>query len=155
MDLAGIEPASESLSIQASPITVILLTFPQTTAGWQAAVLSSFMISFFLSKLWEKSAPPDLMPKSELREIQATTATIRQRTLNFRLRLNLISRFLTRSQSRGWLPKLRNPRRNQYKPEDLYGFQKSSECSLLSAYSVYSKCRCLSSCITVLHLQII
>lgn len=32
MDLAGIEPASESLSIQASPITVILLTFPQTTA---------------------------------------------------------------------------------------------------------------------------
>ena len=32
VDLAGIEPASESLSIQASPITVILLTFPQTTA---------------------------------------------------------------------------------------------------------------------------
>lgn len=95
------------------------------------------------------------MPKSELREFQATTAAIRQRTLNFRLRLNLISRFLTRSQSRGWLPKLRNPRRNQYKPEDLYGFQKSSECRLLSAYSVYSKCRCLSSCIVVLHLHII
>lgn len=28
MDLRGIEPLSESLSIQASPITVILLTFP-------------------------------------------------------------------------------------------------------------------------------
>ena len=33
MDLAGIEPASESLSIQASPITVILFTFPPTDAG--------------------------------------------------------------------------------------------------------------------------
>ena len=28
MDQAGIEPASESLFIQASPITVIVLTFP-------------------------------------------------------------------------------------------------------------------------------
>ena len=28
MDLAGIEPASESLSIGASPITVIILRFP-------------------------------------------------------------------------------------------------------------------------------
>ena len=33
MDLAGIEPASESLSLAASPITVILLTFPHITAG--------------------------------------------------------------------------------------------------------------------------
>ena len=33
VDLAGIEPASESLSIQASPITVILLTFPPSGAG--------------------------------------------------------------------------------------------------------------------------
>ena len=29
MDLAGIEPASESLFIKASPITVAVLTFPQ------------------------------------------------------------------------------------------------------------------------------
>ncbi len=33
VDLAGIEPASESLSIQASPITVILLAFPLCHAG--------------------------------------------------------------------------------------------------------------------------
>ena len=33
VDLAGIEPASESLSLEASPITVILLIFPYTTAG--------------------------------------------------------------------------------------------------------------------------
>ena len=32
MDLAGIEPASESLSLEASPITVIIFTFP-----WPAA----------------------------------------------------------------------------------------------------------------------
>lgn len=33
MDLRGIEPLSESLSLEASPITVILLTFPYTAAG--------------------------------------------------------------------------------------------------------------------------
>ena len=32
VDLAGIEPASESSSIQASPITVIILTFPLYSA---------------------------------------------------------------------------------------------------------------------------
>ena len=32
MDLAGIEPASESLSIRASPITVIILRFPRIAA---------------------------------------------------------------------------------------------------------------------------
>ena len=32
MDQAGIEPASESLFIQASPITVIVLTFPHAYA---------------------------------------------------------------------------------------------------------------------------
>lgn len=56
------------------------------------------------------------MPESELRETQKPTAAIRQRTLNFRLRLNLISRLMTQSQNCEWLPKLQNPRRNQYKP---------------------------------------
>ena len=32
MDLAGVEPASESPSIEASPITVIILTFPLPAA---------------------------------------------------------------------------------------------------------------------------
>ena len=32
VDLAGIEPASESPSIEASPITVIILTFPPSAA---------------------------------------------------------------------------------------------------------------------------
>ena len=69
------------------------------------------------------------MPGSKLRETQKPTAAIRQRTLNFRLRLNLISRLVTQSQSCEWLPKLQNPRRNQYKPSHiiwvykLYGSQ--------------------------------
>jgi len=32
VDLAGVEPASESPSIKASPITVIILTFPPSAA---------------------------------------------------------------------------------------------------------------------------
>lgn len=32
VDLAGIEPASESPSIEASPITVIIFTFPPSAA---------------------------------------------------------------------------------------------------------------------------
>ena len=44
MDLAGIEPASESLSLAASPITVAVLTFPWMYAHRQAYNLSSFMI---------------------------------------------------------------------------------------------------------------
>ena len=44
MDLAGIEPASESLSLVASPITVAVFTFPPQHAGGQAYCFSSFMI---------------------------------------------------------------------------------------------------------------
>ena len=44
VDLAGIEPASESLSLAASPITVADLTFPWRHAHRQAYRFSSFMI---------------------------------------------------------------------------------------------------------------
>ena len=44
MDLAGIEPASESLSLAVSPITVADLTFPWQHAHRQAYRFSSFMI---------------------------------------------------------------------------------------------------------------
>ena len=44
MDLAGIEPASESLSLAVSPITVDDLTFPRQHAHRQAYCFSSFMI---------------------------------------------------------------------------------------------------------------
>ena len=44
MDLRGIEPLSESLSLKASPITVADLTFPWQYAHRQAYHLSSFII---------------------------------------------------------------------------------------------------------------
>ena len=44
MDLAGIEPASESLSPAASPITVTVLTFPPQSAQRQAHCFSSFIL---------------------------------------------------------------------------------------------------------------
>ena len=44
MDLRGIEPLSESLSLAVSPITVADLTFPRQHAHRQAYNLSSFMI---------------------------------------------------------------------------------------------------------------
>ena len=44
MDLRGIEPLSESLSLAVSPITVADLTFPWQYAHRQAYCVSSFMI---------------------------------------------------------------------------------------------------------------
>ena len=43
MDLAGIEPASESSSIKTSSITVISLTFPPCSGKWQSPHFSSFI----------------------------------------------------------------------------------------------------------------
>ena len=43
MDLRGIEPLSEGPFIQASPITVCVLTFPLTYAHKQAYAISSFI----------------------------------------------------------------------------------------------------------------
>ena len=44
MDLRGIEPLSESLSLAVPPITVAVLTFPWQYAHRQAYCFSSFMI---------------------------------------------------------------------------------------------------------------
>ena len=44
MDLRGIEPLSESLSLAVSPITVADLTFPWQYAHRKAYCFSSFMI---------------------------------------------------------------------------------------------------------------
>ena len=43
MDLRGIEPLSEDSFIQASPITVCVLTFPLPCAHKQAQSISSFI----------------------------------------------------------------------------------------------------------------
>ena len=44
MDLAGIEPASESLSLRASPITAVPLTFPHLCGEQLPHKVSSFII---------------------------------------------------------------------------------------------------------------
>ena len=44
MDLVGIEPTSENLFIQVSPITVTVLTFPPSHAQRHAYELGSFII---------------------------------------------------------------------------------------------------------------
>ena len=43
MELRGVEPRSEGTSIEASPITVDVLTFPQVNAQRQAYTISSFI----------------------------------------------------------------------------------------------------------------
>lgn len=65
MDLAGVEPASESPFIKASPITVSLLTFPHPYAERQAYGFSSFMKSFAPAKLKEKSSSQFMMPDTQ------------------------------------------------------------------------------------------
>ena len=44
MDQAGIEPASESLSLKASPITAVLFLFPRTIGEQRPFALGSFII---------------------------------------------------------------------------------------------------------------
>ena len=51
MELRGIEPRSEGTSIEASPITVAVLTFPRPYARRQAYGLGSFMILLPLQSL--------------------------------------------------------------------------------------------------------
>ena len=64
MELRGIEPLSESLFIQASSITVALLTFPPEIAEQQALPFSSFIKFSVTAKLRQRSFPYALMPGS-------------------------------------------------------------------------------------------
>ena len=89
MDLAGIEPASESLFIKASPITVAVLTFPWMYAHRQAYNLSSFMIH-----LPGQSLPGKVSHMVDARfpmcECNGADEQLRLLTLTFRLRLYLV-----------------------------------------------------------------
>ena len=64
VELRGIEPLSESLFIQASSITVALLTFPPEIAEQQALPFSSFIKFSVTAKLRQRSFPYALMPGS-------------------------------------------------------------------------------------------
>ena len=115
MDLRGIEPLSESLSLKASPITVADLTFPQQYAHRQAYCFSSFMIH-----LPGQSLPGKVSHMVDARfpmcECNGADEQLRLLTLTFRLRLYLVSRLVRSLGVCGWLPQLQSPRRNQYKP---------------------------------------
>ena len=104
MELRGIEPLSENLSIAASPITVISLTFPPSDAKWQAADFSSFIGSFYPAKLWEKSASPIWHRWLEWWAARGRRAAIKLLTRNYRLRLILSSGLL-----RGPGPRMASP----------------------------------------------
>ena len=117
MDLAGIEPASESLFIKASPITVAVLTFPWMYAHRQAYNLSSFMIHLpgqslpgKVSHIVDTRFPKCECPGADEQQLRLLTRTVR-------LRLYLVSRLVRSLGVCGWLPQLQSPRRNQYKPE--------------------------------------
>ena len=54
VEMRGIEPLSENLSIRTSPITAFLFTFPQNIAEKQAISLSSFINLFYWQSLQQK-----------------------------------------------------------------------------------------------------
>ena len=89
MDLAGVEPASESPFIKASPITVSLPAFPPPHAERQAYGFSSFIDSFAPAKLKGKSASQFMMPGSQAVSNPGQTAAIKRRVLNYLQRLYL------------------------------------------------------------------
>ena len=116
MDLAGIEPASESLSLAVSPITVADLTFPPQYAHRQAYCFSSFMIHLpgqslpgKVSHIVDTRFPKCECPGADEQQLRLLTRTVR-------LRLYLVSRLVRSPGVCGWLPQLQSPRRNQYKP---------------------------------------
>ena len=115
MDLRGIEPLSESLSLKASPITVAVLTFPWMYAHRQAYNLSSFMIHLpgqslpgKVSHIVDTRFPKCECPGADEQQLRLLTRTVR-------LRLYLVGTFNVVSRY-GWLLQLPDPRRNQYKP---------------------------------------
>ena len=89
MDLRGIEPLSESLSLAVSPITVAVLTFPWQYAHRQAYCFSSFMIH-----LPGQSLPGKVSHMVDARfpmcECNGADEQLRLLTLTFRLRLYLV-----------------------------------------------------------------
>ncbi len=117
VELRGIEPLSEDPFIQASPITVYVLTFPLTYAHKQAYAISSF-ISLLQSQSFDNRVSHISRCQSlSCEQLKADTLQLRQRLRSFlRLRLYLVSGLIRSSGVCGWLPKLQNPRRNQYNP---------------------------------------
>ena len=108
MDLRGIEPLSESLSLKASPITVADLTFPQQYAHRQAYCFSSFMIH-----LPGQSLPGKVSHMVDARfpmcECNGADEQLRLLTLTFRLRLFLVPGWYAVQESADGFPNFKAP----------------------------------------------
>lgn len=108
MDLVGIEPASESLSLAASPITVAVLTFPPQHAHRQAYCFSSFMIH-----LPGQSLPGKVSHMVDARfpmcECNGADEQLRLLTLTFRLRLYLVPGWYAVQESADGFPNFKAP----------------------------------------------
>lgn len=108
MDLRGIEPLSESLSLKASPITVADLTFPRQHAHRQAYCFSSFMIH-----LPGQSLPGKVSHMVDARfpmcECNGADEQLRLLTLTFRLRLYLVPGWYAVQESADGFPNFKAP----------------------------------------------
>ena len=108
MDLRGIEPLSESLSLKASPITVADLTFPRQYAHRQAYCFSSFMIH-----LPGQSLPGKVSHMVDARfpmcECNGADEQLRLLTLTFRLRLYLVPGWYAVQESADGFPNFKAP----------------------------------------------
>ena len=108
MDLRGIEPLSESLSLKASPITVADLTFPRQYAHRQAYCFSSFMIH-----LPGQSLPGKVSHIVDARfpmcECNGADEQLRLLTLTFRLRLYLVPGWYAVQESADGFPNFKAP----------------------------------------------
>ena len=115
LELRGIEPLSESLSLPGPTIIVCVFSFPLSGARRQARDFSSFIGSFFSAKLKRKSAPPFMMPIAGAAGDSGSASGIKPLTRNYFLRV-CVDPFFYAATVCGWLPELRDPRRNQYNP---------------------------------------
>ena len=94
-------PCPKAYSFRHLPLQSFYWGFPRRHAGWQACRFGSFIKSSISAKLWKRSAPHLFDARRIAAEnYSADNAALRQRTLrNYRLRLNLGSRLMTRSRS--------------------------------------------------------
>lgn len=116
MDLAGIEPASEILSLVVSPITADSFSFPLPDDSQQSSGFSSFILRLHTQSFaYIVSCNYDVVDRicrcvRAASSTQAATATVLLSAFKFKFQL-------IRSPACGWLPRLQKPRRNQYKPK--------------------------------------
>ena len=94
-------PCPKAYSFRHLPLQSFYWGFPRRHAGWQACRFGSFIKSSISAKLWKRSTPHLFDARRIAAEnYSADNAALRQRTLrNYRLRLNLGSRLMTRSRS--------------------------------------------------------